>query len=119
MKQYTLQQAIDLCEEHGGKFWRECGSFNGVKSRPEYTKEDIPEIKFDHTDLKAVWFYEPPKSAFQKWNEETPVSHRNAASLLDRKQGWIGFAENLEQTLEKIPSIPDVVFETIEKLKEP
>jgi len=116
MKQCTLQEALELCKNFGGRAV-EIIDRDDTKIRSFFGK-DVDHLKFTLAEMKHKWSYEPPKkSAFQEWNEKNPL--RWDDSLSQRKDGWVGFAESLHKILERTPNIPDVVFETIEKLKEP
>ena len=63
--------------------------------------------------------FRPKKSAFQVWNGSAPVPMDDTWRTINRKDGWNGFADSLRETLGREPNIQDIVFDMIERLKEP
>ncbi len=115
----TLQEAIELCKENGGRVISKNGIFN-------MSREELDEMTFSADEILLEWVYEPPKqSAFQEWSQHLDKYPRDSENL--KKEGWNACAyevlklkRNPARDLNDINEIhPAVWCHQIEELKEP
>ena len=95
MKECTLQEAVELCEKHGGSF-------------------KIPSFPHSILSQKTLCIYEPQKkSAFQEWNGKKPIEKFITEY---QKQGWNALADYL---INSNIGLSQQAKQQIEALKEP
>jgi len=119
MKECTLKEAVEMCDENGGRFRHISGDiFYYISGTSVYSEIDKKPFRLDVADFSETWIYEPPKSVFQEWNDKTPVPFNTATE--SRKEGWNEFAETLEKWLIQTnhSDYQSYVTDKIEQLKE-
>lgn len=129
MKECTLQEAVEFCRNNGGQFWMK--EYQSQK----YHISDIAGHVVDHESnclnltcdhFKHTWIYEPPKSSFQKWNDNclpmtlTDDSPKNTLQK-GRREGWNANNEAVIELVKELihKALPEYIIEQIEKLREP
>jgi hypothetical protein len=88
MKECTLQEAVELCKEKGGRFkqkgegnpaWLVKEKYEDGELVHEIVRETGEQFPLIAEDFSLTWIYEPPKqSAFQKWNSTTEFHYHNS-----------------------------------------
>jgi hypothetical protein len=101
MKEVSLQEAIELCREKGGRIYknRSAGEYYVYLVERDYftvrndkygtSNEHTNDPKvFSHKEITATWIYEPPKqSAFQKWRASyKPAEIRDVTRAMEHHE---------------------------------
>lgn len=96
MKECSLEEAIELCKENGGRFTnkgkRLYAWFVHLPNGYIVTEDKGKRIELNSDLYKSTWIYEPPRqSAFQKWVKGKHVYAAASEKLHrfeGRKEGW-------------------------------
>lgn len=113
MKECTLQEAIELCRENGGRFRYKPDGVWWTIEKDVFVHESLGKIPFTILPwyYKEPWIYEPPKqSAFQEWNKKQGCQCAPCVGL--RKAGYNQAIDTVVKKLKPLYA------SNIEKLKE-
>ena len=111
MKECTLQEAVELCKNNGGFFY---------KKDATYAMHTVnTDEKFTVDDILMVWIYEPPQSAFNKWLAK--ISDGGALPDKWRNEGWNAAIDEVIKYFgaKANPSFIEKILDGIKELKEP
>ena len=115
-RECSLSWAIQLCKEKGGR----------TRMKDGHTWYDktcfVGSAAFDIEEITATWIYEepePPKTAFEAWNANTPKLPNDcmlpSLVIARRKEGWNAAIDEAQRfsLLHK-----GIIYDDLEKLKE-